>query len=186
MRNLRRRPAARRAPARHRAGGARLDDRRDDASRPERPRDAISPTGSRSASGGSASSTSRAGISRSQRGRVGLGGSERRALQPPATSASACERRGHRFATRCDTEIIPHLYEDAGEHVPGAAARDVRPRRLGRARAAGGARARPARHQAALLRARSATCSSSPPSSRACSRAVSSAPSSTTRRSTRT
>jgi asparagine synthase (glutamine-hydrolysing) len=26
--------------------------------------------------------------------------------------------RGHRFATRCDTEIIPHLYEDAGAAFP--------------------------------------------------------------------
>lgn len=26
--------------------------------------------------------------------------------------------RGHRFASRCDTEIIPHLYEDAGTRFP--------------------------------------------------------------------
>jgi asparagine synthase (glutamine-hydrolysing) len=26
--------------------------------------------------------------------------------------------RGHRFATRCDTEIIPHLYEDCGPGFP--------------------------------------------------------------------
>jgi asparagine synthase (glutamine-hydrolysing) len=28
------------------------------------------------------------------------------------------ESRGHRFATRCDTEILPHLYEDFGHRFP--------------------------------------------------------------------
>jgi asparagine synthase (glutamine-hydrolysing) len=27
-------------------------------------------------------------------------------------------RRGHRFRSRCDTEILPHLYEDANEELP--------------------------------------------------------------------
>ena len=65
---------------------------------------------------------------------------------------------------RCDTEILPHLYEQHGPDVPRAAAGQVRDRGLGRAAAPRRARARPARGQAALLRARSATSSSSPPS----------------------
>src|SRR5436309_11424126 len=30
---------------------------------------------------------------------------------------AALESRGHRFRTHCDTELIPHLYEDHGEEV---------------------------------------------------------------------
>jgi asparagine synthase (glutamine-hydrolysing) len=44
--------------------------------------------------------------------------------------------RGHRFQTRCDTEVIPHLYEDAGNSFPehlrgmfGLAVWDARERR---------------------------------------------------------
>ena len=72
-----------------------------------------------------------------------------------------------------------------GDRVPGAAARECSGSRLGRPRAPRGPRARPARRQAALLRATSATSSSSRRSSRASSPAASSTPSSTTRRSTR-
>ncbi len=40
------------------------------------------------------------------------------------------------FAARCDTEILPHLYEAHGDAHRRAAARQVRDRRLGRARGA--------------------------------------------------
>ena len=41
-------------------------------------------------------------------------------------------RDGHASASRCDTEILPHLYERARLDVRRAAARQVRDRRLGR------------------------------------------------------
>ena len=73
-------------------------------------------------------------------------------------------RRGHSFASRCDTEILPHLYEEHGpmfpEQLRGMFAiavwdRGAPPRRD---------RARPARDQAALLRRLRRPRSSSPPS----------------------
>src|SRR5215472_2329186 len=30
---------------------------------------------------------------------------------------AALEGKGHRFATHCDTELIPHLWEDHGEEM---------------------------------------------------------------------
>ena len=41
------------------------------------------------------------------------------------------ESRGHRFVTHCDTEILPHLWEDSQErHVP-PIARPIRGRFVG-------------------------------------------------------
>ncbi len=119
------------------AGGARPDDGRDDASRPERPRH-VQRAGRR-ARRPPAEHRRRRGRPPAvrERGRHGLGDPERRALQPcrrsatrPARGAATASRR------RCDTEILPHLYEQHGHGVPGAAARHVRDRRLGRPRAA--------------------------------------------------
>ena len=72
-----------------------------------------------------------------------------------STSTVRCGRaasaRGHRFASRCDTEVLPTLYEECGAEFARAAARDVRDRAVGRARAPAPARPRPVRDQAALL-----------------------------------
>ena len=121
-----------------------------------------------------------------ERGRARLGDPERRALQPRRASGMSSRRDGHRFASRCDTEIIPHLYERRAGRVPRAAPGKFGDRGLGRARAARGPCARPARGQAALLRARSATCSSSASELKSVLASGLVTPSSTTRRSTPT
>ena len=114
-----------------------------------------------------------------------LGGPERRALQPRRRPRASSQRDGHRFASRCDTEILPHLYEDVRRRVPRAAARQVRRSRSGTDASAGARhRPRPARRQAALLRrgrrpARLRLRAEEPARERARRR-----PSSTTRRST--
>ena len=46
-----------------------------------------------------------------------LGHPERRALQPRQLRDDL-RRRGHRFASRCDTEVLPHLYEEDGPDFP--------------------------------------------------------------------
>ena len=74
------------------------------------------------------------------------------------------ERDGHRFRSGCDTDILPHLYESSGpafeERLRGKFAIAVwDERRRSRRR-----RARPARDQAALLRALRRPASSSAPS----------------------
>ena len=75
---------------------------------------------------------------------------QRRDLQLRRAARGA--RRG-RLQRHSDTEVLLHAYAPLGRRVPGAAARHVRVRALGRARADAVLRARPLRHQAALLRA---------------------------------
>ena len=88
------------------------------------------------------------------------------------TCATSCAARGHVLRSRCDTEVLPHLYEEHGpalaERLRGMFAVAVWDQR----RAPRRADPRPAGHQAALLRDRPATGSSSAPSSSACSPAA--------------
>ena len=93
-------------------------------------------------------------------------------------------RRGHRFPSRCDTEILPHLYEEYGPMFPeqlrgmfGIAVWDQVRRR--------GVIARDRLGIKPIYYAVCGDSSSLRPSSRACSPAGSSRPTSTTRRSTR-
>ena len=66
-----------------------------------------------------------------QRGRQRLGRLQRRALRLPREDGASSKARGHRFRTHCDTELIPHLWEDHGEGMFDAPARAVRRRAVG-------------------------------------------------------
>ena len=114
---------------------SRGDERRAAPPRPRRRRRASStgPVGAGRAAGWR-SSTSSTATSRSPP-RTGASPSSRTAR---STTTASCARgsRGHAFRTRCDTEVIGHLYEEHGLGVRRAPARHVRDRALGRARAA--------------------------------------------------
>ena len=114
VRDLWRRPTLRRAGRCRLSGRPGTHDRRD-AATAARTTSARTPLpGSRSVSGGSASSTLKTGISRSQT-RTGRSGRPRTASSTTTRrSASGSISDGTCFTSRCDTEILPHLYEDSG------------------------------------------------------------------------
>ena len=89
-----------------------------------------------------------------QRGRLGRRRPQRRDLQLPRAARRSSSAGGHRFATQGDTEVIVHLYEEHGERLRRAPARDVRVRALGPPPPAAADRARPRRQEAAPLRPR--------------------------------
>ena len=90
-----------------------------------------------------------------QRGRLGLRSSTTARSTTTASCAASCERRGHRLPRRAPTpRSIVHLYEECGDDFVDRAATACSPSRSGtRARRRAAARARPLRHEAALLRA---------------------------------
>ena len=106
---------------------------------------------SRLAMRGSASSTSRPAISRSPAKTSASASSSTASSTATRRSSGELEQSGHRLRTRSDSEIALHLYEDLGAAVPAPAARRVRVRPLGRKQPDDVRRARPLRHQAAVL-----------------------------------
>ena len=62
------------------------------------------------------------------------------------------EKRGHKFATQTDTEILPHLYEEYGDAFCRSHQRHVRVLALGHAKEKADHRPRPLWRKAALLR----------------------------------
>ena len=77
--------------------------------------------------------------------------------------------RGHRLVTGCDTEIIPHLYEDAGQDVFERLRGQFAVALWDEKQRTSPARAGPVRHLSALLDAAGETGCCSPPRSRRCS-----------------
>ena len=137
--------------------------------------------------GGWRSSTSRAATSRC---------ATRTASSPSCRTASSTstgrcrpswQRRGHRFASHCDTEVLPHLLRGARRRRSPSGLRgmfaialwDARERRLA-------ARPRPVRDQAAATTASRTACCRSPRSSRRSCASRGSRARSTSRRSRRT
>ena len=60
-------------------------------------------------------------------------------------------RQGHQFRTHCDTEIIPHLWEDHRRRDVGTSARTICDRAVGRTPAPTASRPRSLRHRSAFL-----------------------------------
>ena len=87
-------------------------------------------------------------------------------------AATSCDATAIASASRCDTESCRTSTSSTATAFAERLRGKFGDRGLGRAAATRGARTRPARRQAALLGAPSATSSSSPPSSRACSPAA--------------
>ena len=155
VRDLRSRPARGRPPRRRAHRGARSHDRRDDAPRPERPRHLRRPGDRARRRDASASSTSTAATSRS-RTRTARSGPSRTASS--TTTTRSARRPAGATATASASAATPRCSRTSTSATASAfaraAARQVRDRGLGRARAARGHRARPARDQAAVLRGR--------------------------------
>ena len=104
-----------------------------------------------------------------ERERLGAGSSSTARSTTSASCATELEARGHRFATHADTEVIVAPLRGARAALRRAPERHVRVRALGRGAPGAPPRPRPVRQEAPLLRASSATRSSSAPSSRRCS-----------------
>ena len=117
----------------------------------------VSGGGARSARAGSRSSTSRAATSRSPTSAARIWAAQNGEIYNHAALREELSARGHVLRSRCDTEVLPHLYEEHGpalaERLRGMFAVAV----WDRADAPRRPDPRPARHQAPLLRGRAAT-----------------------------
>ena len=69
----------------------------------------------------------------------------------PELKAELQSKSGHQFRTHCDTELLPHLWEDHGEGMLRKAARPIRLRPLGRTPTTAVPGPRSLRHLSAVL-----------------------------------